>query len=107
MFMPELDGPLTVELPAERARVIVRAVVDKNTVIVELTGAPMSKDHQWKKGDFITCRRADSPFGEVWVGVSKDDEERQRKMEEIRAANARAKAVAAEIENAKPRRAAK
>src|ERR1700743_2835679 len=89
MFMPVKDEMLTVELSGERARVVTRAVVDKNTIIVELTAAPMSKDHEWKMGDFITCRRTMSPFGEAWAGVSKNDEERQRKMEEIRALNAR------------------
>lgn len=89
MFVPEVDSYLTVQLPNEVCRTLVRAVPDEDTAIVEIMGATVSKTHTWKKGDFVTCLRRQGLTGEYWMAMDKDEEYRLRKLEEIRAANAR------------------
>ncbi len=89
MFTPQVDSTLTVELPQEVCRAMVMAVPDEDTVIVELTGATVSKSHAWKQGDLVTCRRARGMLGEVWRAIDPAQEQRMRMMEQINAANAR------------------
>lgn len=50
-------GVVTVDLGGEVIRCPVRRVVDEDTVLLELTGVPMSRNHAFKQGDFVGARR--------------------------------------------------
>jgi hypothetical protein len=50
-------GVVTVDLGGEVMRCTVRRVVDQDTVLLELTGVPMSRNHGFKQGDFVGARR--------------------------------------------------
>lgn len=75
VFVPRVDTYLTIDLPGERTRALVKRVVDTDTVIVELTSQPMSKTHQYRVRDLIPVRRghpgemAAPGSPEIWVAV--------------------------------------
>ena len=68
MFVPEIGTLLTVQLPGEKIRATVKAMSGNDAVIVELTAVPMTKNHTFKQGDTIACRRKPLMFGfgETW-----------------------------------------
>jgi hypothetical protein len=61
---------LTVDLGGERMRATVRKVLDPDTVIVEITGVPFTRNHGYKQGDMVGCRRESGLLGEVWRAVN-------------------------------------
>lgn len=68
-FTPEEDKYLIINLPGERLRAIIRRVVTNDAVIVEVTSIPLAKSHQYKRGDYVACRRDDTEYGESWRAV--------------------------------------
>lgn len=69
MFIPQVGTMLPVTLPSEILRAKVVRVVNDDTVICELP-QPLSKGHQYKKGDLVGARRRKDPiFGEQWKSV--------------------------------------
>lgn len=66
MFIPTIDTYLTIDLPGEKLRALVRKVLNKNKIVLELTSVPLAKSHAYKKGDLIACKRVQGMFGEVW-----------------------------------------
>ena len=68
-FIPQVDADLTVVLPGETLRAKVRRVVNPDTVVVELTSAPMTRSHTYRKGDIVACQRDRGLGGEIWVAV--------------------------------------
>lgn len=69
-YMPEEDKYLIVQLPNERLRAIIRRVVTNDAVIVEITSVPLTRTHDYQKGDYVACRRKKNDFGEVWESVA-------------------------------------
>jgi hypothetical protein len=82
-FMPlEHDGgmedaphaaKLTVDLGGEAMRCLVRLVVDEDTVVVEVTGVCMSKNHAFRQGDFAAAKRCRHMGGhDQWAVASRN-----------------------------------
>lgn len=69
-FHPAENGYLIVQLPGERLRAIIKRVVNDNAVIVELTSMPLKGMHNYKRGDFLACRRKETALGEIWEAVA-------------------------------------
>jgi hypothetical protein len=65
------DAVITVDLGGERMRCVVRKAVDDDTVILEITGVPMSRNHAHKQGDFVGARRQRGIHGgDDWSAVN-------------------------------------
>lgn len=61
---------ITVDLGGEVIRCPVRRVLDEDTVLLELTGVPMSRNHNFKQGDFVGARRQRALSGrDEWKAV--------------------------------------
>ena len=58
---------------------MIRRVVTDDAVIVEITSIPLARTHNYKRGDYIACRRKKTPLGEVWEAV----EEQRISVEEV------------------------
>jgi len=64
---------LTVDLGSERMRCLTRLVVDDNTVVVEITGVCMSKNHSFRQGDFVAAKRHRHMGGsDEWQATSRN-----------------------------------
>lgn len=68
-YIPAEDGYLIASLPGERVRAQIRQVVTKDAVIVELTSIPLAKSHNYKRGDYVACRRTQDDTGNIWKAV--------------------------------------
>jgi hypothetical protein len=55
-----------IELPGERLMTTVAKVMSPDTVIVELTAQPLAKTHNYSKGDFVPCERANTDLEVIW-----------------------------------------
>ncbi|HXZ02289.1 MAG TPA: hypothetical protein VEI03_20005 [Stellaceae bacterium] len=89
---------VTVDLGGERMRCIVRKVLDEDTVILEITGVPMSRNHGHKQGDFVGARRQRGLHGgDEWKAVNERiiNEIERRRLAEERQARLEAKSQAA------------
>ena len=51
------NARLTVDLGGEKMRTLVRHVEDENSVVVEIIGVCMSRNHPFKQGDFVRAER--------------------------------------------------
>jgi hypothetical protein len=53
-------------------RAPVSRVINRNTVFVCLDANPLNpaKQHTYRKGDVIACRRREGPLGERWEALS-------------------------------------
>lgn len=69
MYKPTIDTYLTIDLPGEKLRAVVRKILTPNKVVIELTGCPLAKSHQYKKDDFVACKRTQGIFGETWEAI--------------------------------------
>jgi hypothetical protein len=69
-FHPAEDGYLIVQLPNEKLRAVIRRVVTDDAVIVEITSLPLTRLHNYQRGDYVACRRKDTALGEIWEAVS-------------------------------------
>lgn len=70
IFVPAVDDWLVVQLPGERTRALVRGQPDDDTVIVELLVQPMMiRQHRYRKGDLVPCRRKHTGMEEIWESV--------------------------------------
>jgi hypothetical protein len=69
-YHPQEDQYLVIQLPNERLRAMIRRVVTDDAVIVEITSVPLSRTHNYKKGDYVACRREKSDLGEAWASVA-------------------------------------
>lgn len=65
-FIPALETFLTIDLPGEKLRALVKKVLDKNKIILQLTSVPLAKSHNYQKDDFVACKRVQGIFGEMW-----------------------------------------
>lgn len=64
---------LTVDLGGEAMRCLVRLVVDEDTVVVEVTGIAMSKNHAFRRGDFAAAKRGRHMGGhDEWTATSRN-----------------------------------
>ena len=64
---------LTVDLGGEAMRCLVRLVVDDDTVVVEITGVCMAKNHGFRQGDFVAARRGRHMGGhDEWKATSRN-----------------------------------
>lgn len=64
---------LTVDLGGEAMRCLVRLVVDDDTVVVEITGVCMSKNHPFRQGDFVAAKRSRHMGGhDEWRATSRN-----------------------------------
>ena len=64
---------LTVDLGGERMRCLTRLVVDEDTAVVEITGVCMSKNHPFRRGDFVAAKRERDMGGrEEWRATSRN-----------------------------------
>lgn len=71
VYVPEIGKDLTVKLPDEVVRAIVIEVVDDDTVMTQLTRAPLSpRSVDYKKDDIVPVRRVKTDMGETWQAVS-------------------------------------
>lgn len=68
-FVPEVDSFLTVQLPGEVMRCRVDRVIDDDTVIVEISSVPMSRQHLFRKGDKTGGRRRVENGRDVWEAL--------------------------------------
>jgi hypothetical protein len=66
-----IDTSLTIELPGERIRAVVKEVINSTRVVVELTALPMVAAHNYKQGNFVECEQEMGMFGTVWIGKYK------------------------------------
>ncbi|MGO8916221.1 MAG: hypothetical protein ACLQJR_09965 [Stellaceae bacterium] len=92
------NAVITVDLGGERMRCIVRKAVDEDTVILEITGVPMARNHTHKQGDFVGARRQRGLHGgDEWKAVNERvvNEIEQRGLVEERQARLEAKSPAA------------
>lgn len=88
---------VTVDLGGERMRCVVRKTIDEDTVILEITGVPMSRNHSHKQGDFVGARRQRGLHGgDEWKAVNERivNEIEQRRLAEERQARLEAKTQA-------------
>lgn len=69
MFQPTIDTYLIIELPGEKLRALVRRVLNKNKIVLQLTNVPLAKSHTYKKDDFVACKRVQGMFGESWEAI--------------------------------------
>jgi hypothetical protein len=72
-YTPTVGGWLTVYLPGEVMRCEVVKLVDANRVLIEITGQPMSKSHQYRKGDRTGARRRIAYGRDVWEALDDRD----------------------------------
>lgn len=68
-FEPEVGGTLLIDLPGERMLCAVVALADHDRVIVEISGVPMAKSHQYQKGQQVPVERKMTQLGEVWEAM--------------------------------------
>jgi hypothetical protein len=73
LYMPAVDSHLVVLFPGEIMRCKVHRVVDANRVLVEITGQPMSKTHQYRKGDVTGARRRIAYGLDSWEALDDRD----------------------------------
>lgn len=69
MFTPIIDSYLTIDLPGEKLRALVKKVINNNKIILQLTNQPLAKSHTYRKDDFVACIRKEGMFGEMWEVV--------------------------------------
>lgn len=94
------DAVITVDLGGERMRCVVRKAVDDDTVILEITGVPMSRNHAHKQGDFVGARRQRGLHGgDEWRAVN---ERIVNEIEQRRLAAERQGRLEAKSQGAKP-----
>jgi len=94
------NAVITVDLGGERMRCVVRKTVDDDTVILEITGAPMSRNHTHKQGDFVGARRQRAMHGgDEWTAVN---ERIVNEIERRRLADERQARLEAKSQPAKP-----
>lgn len=72
-FSPAVGGFLTVRLPGEVMRCLVDQVVDRDRVIIEIDGVPMSKAHSYRKGDKTGARRRTEHGRDIWEALDDRD----------------------------------
>jgi hypothetical protein len=67
------QAKLTVDLGGEQMRCLVRLVIDEDTVVVEITGVCMSKNHSFRQGDFVAAKRGRHMGGhDEWQATSRN-----------------------------------
>ena len=66
MFEPTLDTYLTIELPGEKLRALIKKILTKHKIVLQLTSVPLAKSHAYKQYDFVACKRVQGMFGETW-----------------------------------------
>lgn len=62
-YEPKVGDTITVELPDERARATIEGLVSDTAVTARLLNFPVSRSHNYKKGDLIACRLRKSNIG--------------------------------------------
>lgn len=98
MFIPEVDALLTIELPQERVRARIVHVRNEDALIAELVSTPVSKSHNFKLNDMVSCLREKTMLGEVWRAVDPAVEEaKQRLLAQMKEDKERAAREAAEL----------
>jgi hypothetical protein len=100
--MPRVGGRIVVQLPGEVMQCEVVKFVDADRVVVEVSSEPMSRRHQYRKGDKIGARRRiDTLTGtDLWDALDDRDFIANRSPFEM-------KPVAAEVEPPKRKTSAK
>lgn len=66
-----IGSSLTVELPGERLRTIIKDVISPFKVVVEITSLPMTKNHDYITGDHVECHLEVNALGSQWIGKHK------------------------------------
>jgi endonuclease YncB( thermonuclease family) len=71
MYEPALGTGLVVSLPGETVRATVARVVNRHTVLVELTPPLLNpaKLHHYRIGDIVCCHREQGELGETWQAI--------------------------------------
>lgn len=70
-YQPQVDDVITVEIPDERTRAVIRQVVSPTTCLAEITQYTTSRSHNFKKGEIVPCRFEPLGFGVPgWRAVS-------------------------------------
>lgn len=69
MFMPKTDTYLIIELPGEKLRAFVRKILTPNKIVLQLLNVPLGKSHNYKKDDYVACKRVQGMFGESWEAI--------------------------------------
>lgn len=72
-YAPAVDSNLTVRLPGEFMRCKVVKAVDRNRVVIEISGVPVSKLHVYRKGDVTGARRRVEYGRDVWEALDDRD----------------------------------
>lgn len=55
-YEPHVGEEITIELPDERTRASIESVVSPTHCLARLLRYPVSKSHQYRKGDLIACK---------------------------------------------------
>lgn len=71
MYVPLQNTHLTIALPGELLRAIVKKVVTEDAAIVEIVSEPLAKSHHYRCGQIIAVRRLKNIFGEEWTVADK------------------------------------
>ena len=66
LIRPDVGSYIIVHMPGEIMRCLVDKVVDRDRVIVEIDSVPMSKSHNYRKGDKTGARRRRANGTETW-----------------------------------------
>lgn len=69
MFKPLLDTYITVDLPGEKLRALIKKILSETEIVLQLTSTPLAKSHTYKKDDFVACKRVAGMFGEIWEAI--------------------------------------
>jgi len=73
LYVPPVGSHIVVRLPGELMRCLVERIVDENRVIIEINGVPMSRSHQYRRGDKTGARRKVEYGKDVWEALDDRD----------------------------------
>lgn len=85
-YQPKVGDEITVEVPDERTRAVIESLVSDTHCIARLLRYPVSKSHNYKKGDLVPCKHETLGMGVAgWRVIS------QRELDEAVAAHKKSK----------------
>lgn len=64
-FLPRPGCQLIVSLPGETLRCVVDQIISDDVVFVKIP-QPLTRNHSYRSGDLVACRRTPGLLGETW-----------------------------------------
>ena len=73
-YLPKVGDTTTIDLPGECTRAEITRVISDEAVIVRLMTYTTSKDHNYKKGDYVACRLVVNDMNKLqWEIISEEE----------------------------------